>query len=1064
MKKLILTIAMMSSVAFAIAQSRVVTGSVVDGKGDGLPGAQVMVKGTTLGVVTDDDGNFSIEVPEGSTYLIVSSFGTDPVEIKLGAQSEYKVSIKEEVGVQDLEGVAVYGQKLDKRSYTGSLNSVSSKEIANRPVTSVGAALDGAAPGLATTSTSGQPGSNPDIMLRGQGSLSASSAPLIVLDGAPYSGSLNTINPLDIKDLVVLKDATAKAVYGARAANGVILITTKRGENMDKPRISVDASVGVLNRYIPEYDIIDNVRDYYEAAWKGYILTQNRASTPSDKTSEAFVNFLGGYNAYRVPASGLIDDNPTSPTYGKVLPGDDQQIYNDSWAKEIQRVGVRQNYNVSVMNGNATSDYYLSIGYTKDQGIIKNSEYSRITGMLNVNTKVTDWLKTGLKMQAAFDDQQFFLATSSSSALSNPLSTPRMMGPIYPVYRYNLDGTRMLDEDGNPLYDFGNNASGIHGTTEKRPVAMNSNAVASLFHNKPYTIALTGNVTGYMEAQIYRDLTARGTIAVNYYDGNELNYYSSLYGDAANVSGRSSRGHTNQIDYTFNQFLTWKPQFGNVNHPIFDSIVHSFQLTLGHENYFLKNNNLYATRIGFSTAFPDLFELTNGANGEGSGSSEDNLRIETYFAQAEYNFKRKYYLSGSVSRNGSSRFSPQARWGTFGSAGAGWIISDEDFASSWRKHVDMVKLRFSWGTSGNDAINGLYSWMDRFASLNNADQSGLIFANYGNLDLKWEGSVDMNLGVDVATKKDRVTASLDVYNRGSDNLLFLQPLANSVGTTGFYANVGSMRNRGIELSVGARVFEKKTINSLTWYTKLNLSHNRNAVTQVQGKDSLIGGGGTILAKGLPVNSFYMYEYAGVDTSGNPTWRKADGTVVDKANQLDPRVDKKVFGSSFRDLEGSWSNTINYRNLELNFVATFGLGGKYYDGVYAGLTSATNQSRGQAIHKDVINNSWQKRGDETKEGILPAFTYLDGNADWALSNMNLISNSYFRIRNVNLAYNLPNKMLSRAKIPYAKVYFAMDNVFNLSARKGVDVTSAFFGAGSFNYYPYRTFMLGVSMGL
>lgn len=1053
----------MSTVAFAIAQSRVVTGSVIDGQGEGLPGAQVMIKGTMIGVVTEDDGTFSLEVPEGSTYLVISSFGSDPVEVKIGSQSEYKVTIKAETGTQDLEGVQVYGQKLDRRSYTGSLNSVSSKEIANRPVTSVGAALDGAAPGLATTSTSGQPGSNPDIMLRGQGSLSASSAPLIVLDGAPYSGSLNTINPLDIKDLVVLKDATAKAVYGARAANGVILITTKRGENMDKPRISVDASVGVLDRFIPEYDIIDNVRDYYETAWKGYILTQNRATTPSDKTSEAFVNFLGGYNAYRVDASGLIDDNPNSPTYGKVLPGDDQQIWNDSWAKEIQRVGVRQNYNVSVMNGNLTSDYYLSLGYTRDQGIIKNSDYSRITGMLNVNTKVNDWLKSGLKMQAAYDEQQFFLATSSSSALSNPLATPRRMGPIYPVYRYNLDGTRMVDDNGDALYDFGDNKVGTHGTTEKRPVAMNSNALASLYNNKPYTIALTGNTTGYLEAQIYRDLTAKATIAVNYYDGNELNYYNSLYGDAKNVGGRASRGHTNQIDYTFNQFVTWKPQIGSLNHPIFDSIIHSFQLTLGHENYYLNSSNLSATRTGFSTAFPDLYELSNAANGEGSGSSADNLRIETFFGQAEYNFKRKYYLSGSVSRNGSSRFSPQARWGTFGSAGAGWIISDEGFMSSWKDKFDMVKIRFSWGTSGNDGINGLYSWMDRFAVYNNADNSGLIFANYGNLDLKWEGSVDMNLGVDVATKKDRITASLDVYNRGSDNLLFVQPLANSVGTTGFYANVGSMRNRGVELSIGARVFEKKTANSLTWYSKLNLSHNKNAVTQVQGKDSLIGSG-TILAKGLPVNSFYMYEYAGVNDNGNPTWRKADGTVVDQANQLDPKEDLKVMGSSFRDLEGSWSNTINYKSFELNFVATFGLGGKYYDGVYAGLISATDQSKGQAIHNDVKNNSWQKPGDETKPGVLPAFTYLDANADRPFSDMYLISNSYFRIRNVNLAYNLPSKMLSRAKIPYAKLYVSMDNVFNISARQGVDVTSAFFGAGSFNYYPYRTFMVGVSMGL
>ena len=1052
MKKIIFTIAMLSTLVanVALAQSRKISGTVRDDQGP-LPGASITVKGTTLGTSTDDDGNFTIEVPEDKAYLVVSSFGTTTKEVRIGNSSTYNVVLAQDGG-QQLTEATVYGQKLDRRSYTGSLNTVSAKEIANRPVTSVGAALDGAAPGLLVTSASGQPGSNPDIMLRGQGSLSASSAPLIVLDGAPYSGSLTSINPLDIKELVVLKDATAKAVYGARAANGVILITTKRGEISDKPRINFDASVGTLNRFIPEYELL-GVRDYYEKAYEGFVHMARNGNPPQGFTSTDFVEFLGGYNAYKVPNDRLINDDPTSPDFGKLLPGDDQLLYNDSWEKEIQRVGIRQNYNLSIQNGNNNSDYYMSLGYTRDQGIVKNSDYSRITGLINVNSKVTDWLKAGFKMQVAYDDQLFHLAASNPSAFSNPFLTSRVMGPIYPVYRYNADGTKMMNEDGTPVYDFGANPG------QARPYGQGTNAVASLYNNKPYTIALTGNTVGNLEAKIYRDLTARATISVNYYNANELNYYNSLYGDAASVNGRSDRSTYTNINYTFNQFLTWKPQAKNLNQN--DSSEHNFQVTLGHENYNLKNSYLNATRIGFPLAGYE--ELAMGAGGEGSTSQVDRVRIETYFAQIEYNLKRKYYVSGSFSRNGSSRFSPQSRWGNFGSAGAGWIISDEEFAKSLKKHLDFLKIRFSWGISGNDQINNYYAWMDRFLTYPNAGNPGLLFNNYGNNDLKWEGSVDYNAGIDVATKNNKITGSIDVYSRGSNNLLFFEPLANSVGSTGYYANVGKMRNSGVEITMSATVIEAKRASGFSWHTKANLANNRNAVTEVQGKDSLIGSG-TILAKGLPVSSYFLPEYAGVDAeTGRATWFKADGSRTMDYQDLG-LADYKVFGSSFRPLEGSWSNTLRYKGIDLNFVATFGLGGKYYDGVYARLMSTS--SFGQSLHVDVLN-SWKQKGDETKSDVQPLFTYLQDPEIQSANSMSsrfLISNSFFRLRNINVGYNLPAKTLNKASITNARIYLAVDNVFNVAARKGVDVNSAFFGNSSFTYFPYRTVVLGVNLGL
>lgn len=1067
MRKILLTFAMVSSVAVstALAQSRTVSGTVRDDKGDGLTGATIEVKGTTVGVAADENGNFTIEVPEDKAFLVISYYGSESKEIRLDGSSSYQVVLKSEQTKNELEGVQVYGQKIDRRSYTGALNTVSSKEIAQRPVTSVGAALDGAAPGLLVTSGGGQPGSNPDIMLRGQGSLSASSSPLIVLDGAPYSGSLNSINPLDIKDIVVLKDATAKAVYGARAANGVILITTKRGEKGDKPRISFDASVGLLNRFIKPYKTL-GIRDYYEKAYEGLL---NGSQSGSVSSLEA-ISSLGGYNAYNVPNEELFDTNPSSPTFGQIIPGDDKLIWKDSWMNELQRIGVRQNYNLSVQNGSDNSDYYLSIGYTRDQGIVKNSDYHRITGLLNVNSKISNWLSAGFKMQATYDDQLFFLG--SGNAFSNPFMTAQQMGAIYPVYMYNQDGTRMKNADGTDKYDFGNNQASEtwNGMNQIRRYdnGLRTNTVASLTYDKPNTISVTGNTVGYVEAKIYRDLVAKSTISLNYYNGNSLNYYNAVYGDAENVGGRGSRSISTNINFTFNQFITWKPQAKNLNT---DSADHSFSMTLGHENYNLKNSSLSARRIGYAVSIPGYEELDGAAVGEGSGSVVNRLRIETYFAQAEYNFKRKYYLSGSYSRNGSSRFSPEARWGNFGSAGVGWVFSDEGFMKEFsEKHLEFAKLRFSWGVSGNDALGGsageaFYPWMDRFSITANDQNPALTFLRWGNTALRWEGAVDMNLGIDVVTKKNRLSVSLDAYNRGSNNLLYIFPLATSTGSTGYYANVGSMRNRGLEASISYDILRPKTVSGLFWSTKLNLALNRNAITKMQGSEDTLFGSGTIITKGAALNTFWLPEYAGVNEFGQPTWYAAStGERTADYAALSSRRDFKSFGSSFRDLEGSWSNNLRFKNIDVGFTFTFGLGGKYYDGLYAQLVGGSSSALGRAMHADLLN-SWKQPGDELNEDILPKHTYgASGRFNGALSNRFLISNSFLRMRNLNIGYNLPARMLNRASITNARIYVAADNLFNVSARQGVDIQSSFFGSSDFTYFPMRTVVFGVNLGL
>ena len=1048
MRKILLTFTAMSLLSGSVlfAQSQVVKGKVVDPKNEGVPGAVIKVKGTNQNVVSDEEGNFTIEVSDPKAVLIFSSMGGAEKQV---AVSKVKETIVLDDNTNELTGVSIYASKIDKRTYTGSLSEIKAEDIAKRPVTNVANALAGAAPGVMVTTGSGQPGSSPDIMLGGQGSLSASSAPLIVLDGAPYTGSLTSINPLDVESMIVLKDATAKAVYGSRAANGVILITTKRGKTEGKPRINFDASVGALSRMGREYKRLD-AKDYYETAWLGYTAAQRAAgANEEDITSANFVEFLGGYNAYNVPNADLIDKNT-----GKLNSGA-TQLYSDNWQKELSRVGLRQNYNVSVANGSDNSDYYLSVGYTRDQGIVKNSDYNRVTALIKANSKITEWLKTGFKIQTSRDNQLFFLG--SGTAYVNPFFSAREMGSIYPVYRYDASGNRMYEADGTPIYDFGNNTDDNNpgGSMQVRAFGINTNGIAALYYNRPTTVSFTGTALGYLEATIAKDVTARTNFNVDLYSAEQTQYYNSVYGDAANVGGRSAKVNANNLSWTFNQFLTYRPSTG-----IFDKKnggKHSLAITLGHEAYkqTLRNNSM--TRTGFVS--PATQELAMAALGEGSSSQLDQLSLENYFSQLEYNFNQKYYLTGSFSRNASSRFAPGKRWGNFGSVGAGWMLSSEPFMKDYN-WIDMLKIRASWGITGNDAINNLYAYMSRYAVSHNNTNAGVRFANFASPDLVWEGMVDMSLGADFSFKKNRFNGSLDFYSRGSNQLLFTFPLAPSTGSTGFFYNVGATRNTGIELQLSADAVRTQNFN---WNLRLNLANNRNQIIALRdGQDSIVGGG-TILAKGHAINSWYMPEYAGVNNQGQATWYKADGSVTSDYTSL-VTEDYKMFGSSFRPIEGSITSSWRYKNFDLSVLVQFGLGGKFYDQTYAGLMGGGPDRIGNAIHEDMLN-TWKQPGDENNPDVVPAFSYGSAGIDAArLSSRFLVSNSFVNIKNINLGYNFNPEAIKRAGFTNLRIYAASDNIFQRAARIGIDPNTAFFGVSSYNYFPYRTFVVGVNVGL
>ncbi len=1055
MRKLLLTTLVTSAISVAaFAQTKQVSGTVVDDR-DPLAGATIMIKGTTTGTAADDNGKFTLAIPDEGAILVIEYSGKQVKEVKVTNQTDLGTIFLEESKAEEQEAITVFGKRIDKRTYVGAIGTVTSEEIERRPVTNAAQALSGSVPGVTVTTGSGQPGSSPDIMLRGMGSLSANTAPLIVLDGAPYSGSLSSINPLDIASFDVLKDATSKAVYGARAANGVVLITTKKGKKNEKPRIQFDASVGALTRMGREYKRIMDPKTYYETALVGVIAAWDEEGVqPADRTSELFVERLGNYNAYNVPNSQLMDMATGTLNPNATL------LYQDDWQKELSRVGLRQNYNVAISNNDGRSDYYISVGYTRDQGIVKGSDYNRITALLKTETQVTDWLKAGVKLQGARDYQLFFLG--GDNAYVNPFFTARVTGPIYPVYRYDANGNRMYEADGvTPLYDFGYNDDGNYpggGSLQVRPFGNNTNGLAALMYNKPYSRGLTLNGMAFAEAKFAKDFTARTQFSTDLINRQSTQYYNSSYGDAQNVGGRMSVGYTTNSNFTFNQFVSWRPTFGIFAKDVEGNQKNELGLTVGHEAYNIVTRGSSLTRTGF--ALPNWWMASSpAAVQESSDDAVDNMAIEMYFAQLQYAYKGKYHFDASFSRNGSSRFGPNVRWGNFGAVSAGWVISDEKFMESTKKWLDMLKIRAGWGVTGNDAINDYYAYLERYTINHNASNPGLIFARYKSDSLRWEESVDMNVGVDFSMFKSRLTGSIDVYNRGSNQLLFITPLASSVGSTGYYDNVAAMRNRGIELSVSGDVVRNKNFN---WNVRLNAFHNKNEIIEVQGKDSL-GGGGQVLFKGEAAFSYFMPEYAGVDAAGKPTWYKKDGSATNDYRSLLPE-DYKMFGSAFRWLEGSLSNNFKYKRLDLNFMVQFGLGGQFYDQTYANLMNGGPRQVGWAIHEDMLN-TWKKPGDETNPDVQPRLDYSSGGINLArMSSKFLTDNSFLNIKNVNLGYTFSNKALDRVGFKALRLYAAAENVFLWSRRVGMDPNVNFLGVSSFNYFPYRTYVVGLNVTL
>ncbi len=1047
MRKLLLLLGAVWLSVLVNAQQKTITGIVTDAAGKPIGGATVLVKGASIGTSTKADGTYSINVPATARTLIISSVGNTPQEFSISGKTVINSSLKP--ADKDLDEVVVvaYGT-VKKRSFTGSANKISGESIAKRPNTNIANALVGAAPGVQTNAGSGQPGSAPAVRIRGFGSVSGSNDPLYVVDGVPYFGSIANLNSNDIEDLTILKDASSTALYGNRAANGVVMVTTRKGKKGSKPTVSVSYNRGVTDRAIPEYDRV-NALQYYPVMWEAYrnslvyratnplpIATANTQATTDIRT-------LLGYNPFNVANNAIVG------TDGK-LNSAAQLIYKPEdldWEKSIRRLGQRQDASITISGGQEKTDYFMSLGYLEEKGYIIRSDYKRFNGRLNLNNQVTSWLKTGINLGGTFTKSNQASSTGTT-AFVNPFQFSRSIGPIYPIYAYDPanPGAYLLDASGNRQYDYGNLSSlGIPnrpgGASGGRHITAETELNQENFDRNFWSVRT------YAEFRFLKNFKFTTNVAVDITNQNNLNFGNKLVGDAA-PNGSLTKANAKNTFYTLNQLLTYTKSVGK----------HSFDALVGHENTDEKYESFSASRTNQIAS--GNFDLINFSVPGSSTSVTDIRRNEGIFSRFNYDYDNKYFISLNYRKDGASNFSKDRRWGDFGGVGVSWRIDRESFLTN-SKVISSLKLRASYGTNGNNAGISFYAYQPLFAlGFNNALEPGILQSSLGNQDLEWEVNKKSDVALEFGLFKERIKGTFEIFNRVSNNLLFDVPLPLSSGVASQTRNIGSMFNRGIELNLNVDVFRTK---DFTWNVNLNLTKLKNEITKLPQEEIISGT--KKLKVGYSIYDYWLREWQGVDPAdGSALYRADAGTlagsrIVKTGDTLTINQNNGKFrynGSAIPDYYGSITNTFTFKGVELNILTTFQKGGKVYDVTYAGLMDPGNY--GAAVHSDVLK-AWKQPGDITN---IPRMDAGQRGISNAASDRWLTDASFINIRSLALSYGFPVSVVSRLNVSSVRFSVTAENLSISTKRKGMNVEESFTGVTSQAFIPQRVISAGLNI--
>ncbi|MEO7121319.1 MAG: SusC/RagA family TonB-linked outer membrane protein [Ginsengibacter sp.] len=998
-----------------LAQDRTVTGYLKDIHDVPIVSASIVANGSKLGTSSTSDGSFKIVVPASVNALTISAVNFTAVKINIQGKSDLGKITLQDNNTNLKEVVVVAYGSTRKTNLTGAVTSISGGKLADKPFSSVDKTLQGSVAGLQVSSTSGAPGSATDIRIRGIGSISASASPLWVIDGviattgdltvnSTTANVLSTLNPDDIESISVLKDAAATSVYGSRAANGVIIVTTKKGIS-GKTRVSFSTEVGQnSNAYKPSNKPLTSLQSQT-------VLRQ------------ALIN--AGYATDNANADSVIVD----PNNGLgILPN--YTSLNTNWLDVVSRTGNQDQNNLSISGGDNKTQFYASGGFFNQIGTTIATDFKRYNGSVSITHKANDRVTFSTSINGSTTFQH---TPSNGGTFANPVLASFFLLPWYTPY--NKDGSLKYNDS---LGEFSANG-GLF------------NPVVQAAYNKNNTrqTSVRGNVAG--EFKILDNLKFTSRYAAEYFDISEDQYRNPFYGDGYAAKGDAYSAYTRVFDWTWTNFLDLKQNL-NKNKDVY------FDLKLGYE---AQQYNYYTLQAG-GQAFPQTLSLqylASTATPTTAYALPKGSATNSEFAVGDINYKDRYVISGSFRRDGSSVFGSNHRYGNFYSVGGTWNVNEEKFLKDV-SFISLLKLRSSYGENGNSLGFGLYTPLATYGYGNN--YTGLPGSgpnNVGNTNLTWEKNKSFDVGLDMGFFSDRLSATVDYYKRTTSNLLLAVPLSLTSGFTSQNQNIGSLVNKGIEVTVSGKPI---VIKDFSWNISFNIAHNINRVTSLyQGNPIASNQGNFRYAVGHDLLTYYVRQWAGVDpANGKPQWyTDSSGKSVTNTYSSAKQV---LRYSAAPKVYGSFTNTFNYKWITLDVQFYYNFGNYLYD-TWGSYINSDGLYLGSFNQMSAELTAWQKPGDKTN---VPQIIYGGNDNSYRASTRFLYKGDYIRLRNVQLSFSLPQSVLKKTRLTNLTLYVRGTNLWTFDTAKNLpyDPESGIYSNTNFEVFIPKTITGGIKINL
>jgi TonB-linked SusC/RagA family outer membrane protein len=995
MKKTIFLFTILFSALNTLAQTHTIRGRVIDNGGTPMPNVSISVKGSTHGVFTLPDGAFVLDVPEKATTLIVTSIGFGDQEVIIGNRNYIDITLSLQEKKLETVVVVAYGSQV-KRKVTGAISTVNSKELENKPFTSVDQMLQGKVPGLQSVAPTGQPGGAQTIRIRGVSSVTGNNDPLFVVDGIPVNSgdfSRNTastnalagINPNDIESVSVLKDASATAIYGSRAAAGVILITTKKGK-LGKTELRIDAEQGVSD-----------------------IAFQSKLSKPLDRKQYLDLTREGLVNA------GASDAQITS-ILNNLGAGNTTNV---NWRDLVTRHGDFSNLNFSASGGDQKTTFYTSMGYNKQQSPVIGSQFQRYSGNVNLIHKATQRFTIAVNILGSYSNQN---TPTSGGAFRNPVLAASFLRPTqnpYDSLGLVYYGRDVFNQTYNPL------------------------AIVQYDRSAYRNIKTISNVSG--QYNILPGLNFTSTFGIDFFDIEEEEYRNPFFGDARTTSGSVTNFTTRLANTVWTNLL-------NYHYDFLKTKGLGMDIKVGYEAQKSKQYNISASGTG--VPFTTELKLPVPSTPTIASAARTDFAQVSVFSILQFNYNSKYSLSGSFRNDGSSRFGPKDRYGSFWSVGGAWNLDKEKFLMDFSA-ISVLKLRASYGITGDNRGVSPYDWRATYAFGSDYNQQPGSFPNtVGNPNLTWESNKQADIGLDFTLFDNRLGGTVDWYQRNSANLLFDVPLSLTSGFITLKSNIGTMQNKGWELELHG--FPVRT-RDFTWELNFNISLNKNKITSLPNHNSDIIDGNQIRRVGEDVSSIYTRAWAGVDAdNGDPLWF-TDGNHKTTTNT--PPTYREIIGHAAPTGFGSLSTSLNYKGLSLDAQFNYQYGNLVYDNWGFILNSDGSFPSLNKNQKEL--DRWQKPGDKTD---VPIYIYGNSNSSNEESSRWYYKGDFIRLRDLTLSYSLPKPLLNKAKMNSVIIYLKGSNLWTKAFDKNItfDPEQGFNGTNDLQVYIQRTISAGAKI--